>query len=248
MDEVEARKHGDSLAEDIHHYRHMLITAIRDVYADVSASEPKKYTYEDWSYFLQLLGEDEGDSKYHRKAPMKPKKLELVSTHEDSETAVTKEEKEQNASDSDEAGQKHAHAEEGEQHYGSGIKQWSWMGNRSPLMGDKDEAEWILEKLFRRLEEELQEEKKLAAKMRRKKEQETGEKQETPKWPLRPVEDRPAENDEKKDGNGSGDSAKTLDGESDESGDSRPSSADIRQSGLAHTEKHHKEQEEPDAE
>ncbi|KAK0617223.1 hypothetical protein B0T14DRAFT_538820 [Immersiella caudata] len=32
---------------------------------------------------------------------------------------------------------------------------WSWVGSRSPLMGSKEEAEWILEKLTKKLEEEL---------------------------------------------------------------------------------------------
>ncbi|KAK0641039.1 hypothetical protein B0T16DRAFT_430968 [Cercophora newfieldiana] len=32
---------------------------------------------------------------------------------------------------------------------------WSWVGSRSPLMGSKEEAEWILERLTRKLEEEL---------------------------------------------------------------------------------------------
>lgn len=34
-------------------------------------------------------------------------------------------------------------------------QKWSWMGNRSPLMGEKDEAEWVVERLMEVLEREL---------------------------------------------------------------------------------------------
>lgn len=32
---------------------------------------------------------------------------------------------------------------------------WSWIGVRSPLMDEKEEAEWLLERFFERLEESL---------------------------------------------------------------------------------------------
>ena len=37
-----------------------------------------------------------------------------------------------------------------------GMRQWSWLGNRSPLMGDTEEAEWVLEKLSMTLEKEME--------------------------------------------------------------------------------------------
>jgi potassium channel subfamily K len=188
LDEDMARKQGDTLAEDVHHYRHLLIKEIRNVCADLNAAKPKKYTYEEWSYFLELLGEGEGDPKYHRKAPLKPPSHNLRKST-DASTAVSMEE--QGAEKGDDVGQKHA-APDGQKNDRTGhtIKQWSWMGNRSPLMGDKEEAEWILEKLLARLEDELQRERDLAKKLKAKKEEKTGEKQDTPCWPLRRVEDR----------------------------------------------------------
>lgn len=33
---------------------------------------------------------------------------------------------------------------------------WSWIGHRSPLMDSREEAEWILDRLERKLKEELQ--------------------------------------------------------------------------------------------
>ena len=230
LDEDEARRQGDRIAQDIHHYRHTLIQEIGNVYADVNAPEPKKYSYEEWSYFLELLGEAEGDPKYHRKAPLKTGNTDPKKSTDEA-TAVAAEEQE--VEDNKDAGQKHA-ATEGPENDRTGkeIKQWSWMGNRSPLMGDKEEAEWILEKLFERLEDELQREKKLAKKLRAKKERETGEKQDAPGWPLRPVEDpekhAPVPDDDED--NKSGQSSKTLEGQADgEERDSRPNSSEDEQ-------------------
>ena len=33
---------------------------------------------------------------------------------------------------------------------------WAWIGNRSPLMSEKEEAHWVLERLINRLERELE--------------------------------------------------------------------------------------------
>jgi potassium channel subfamily K len=228
LDEDEARRQGDRIAEDIHHYRHMLIKEIRNIYADVNAAEPKKYAYEEWSYFLHLLGEDEGDPKYHRKAPLKAPEHGLRKSTDES-TAVTKEEQE--VDNQNDAGQKHAKPEGPEdERTGEKIKQWSWMGNRSPLMGDLEEAEWILEKLFAKLEDELIRERKLAKKLRAKKEKKMGEKQDTPRGPPRPIEDPDkhlrVQDDE--DENKSRGSSKTLDGpfSGEEKGSRPPSSED----------------------
>ena len=35
------------------------------------------------------------------------------------------------------------------------VRQWSWLGNRSPLMGDFGEAQWVLERLSMTLEKEM---------------------------------------------------------------------------------------------
>lgn len=36
------------------------------------------------------------------------------------------------------------------------ISKWSWVGHRSPLMDSREEADWILDRLERKLREELQ--------------------------------------------------------------------------------------------
>ena len=57
------------------------------------------------------------------------------------------------------AGQEHSFdSEAGKDQKGDEeVTKWSWIGPRSPLMGEKDESEWLLEKLFARLEWSLKE-------------------------------------------------------------------------------------------
>ncbi|KIW86741.1 uncharacterized protein Z519_12654 [Cladophialophora bantiana CBS 173.52] len=126
-DESDARDRGDRWQEDAHHYRHVLLSQIRKVYADASAATPKTYTYEEWQDFLKLLGEDEADASYHRRAP----------AHGGKGNEARETEKDQQE-DKD-----------------TRVAQWSWIDPQSPLMGDKEEAEWLLERLFQRLEESL---------------------------------------------------------------------------------------------
>jgi potassium channel subfamily K len=226
LDEDEARRQGNRLAEDIHHYRHMLVKEIRNLYADLMAAEPKKYTYDEWSYFLGLLGEDEGDSKYHRKAPPNAPTHDLRKRTDES-TAVSKEDQE--TEKDDDAGQMDAAPDNQENNSTEHkIQQWSWIGSRSPLMGEKEEAEWLLEKFLARLDDELQRETKLAEQLRTEKEEE----QDTPRWPLRRAEDRekavelPSGGDGGGEGDdGSGGSLETLQGRAGkEKADSSPAS------------------------
>jgi potassium channel subfamily K len=77
------------------------------------------------------MGEDENSSKFHRKAPVK----------------------ERGGSDGSHIASAANDVNE-EQDVGEENK-WSWLGARSPLMGDTEEAEWVLERLSLTLEREL---------------------------------------------------------------------------------------------
>lgn len=89
-------------------FHFLLISEIQVISTHLKDSKPRRYTYEQWAWYLKLIGEDERSAETHRKA--KPKeKLE--------DEEVT----------------------------------WSWVGNRSPLMGSQEESEWILERLVDRL-------------------------------------------------------------------------------------------------
>ncbi|KAL9125800.1 MAG: hypothetical protein Q9217_005055 [Psora testacea] len=124
---------GDILGSTIHEYHYILAREFRNVLKHLNETPPRKYTYEEWAYYLRLMGEDEGSSTSHRKPLVSPKKDREREDGLDVEQAQT---------------------EEGET--GEGRKKpWSWLGERSPLMGEMEEAEWVLVRLAARLEKEL---------------------------------------------------------------------------------------------
>jgi len=129
LNEAEAAKdRGDKLGEDIHEYHYLLIKEFRNVLKHLNESPPRRYSYEEWAWFLKLIGEDENSDASHRKAPVK------VLGGDD------------NGPDTQQ-GQSDGKDKE--------ARQWSWLGNRSPLMGELEEAEWILERLSMTLEKEM---------------------------------------------------------------------------------------------
>jgi potassium channel subfamily K, other eukaryote len=155
-DEEDARKKGEKWEEDEHHYRHVLIGQLRKFYADAQATTPKKYSYEDWQYFLRLLGEKEDDPSYHRKAPTNAEEEKEINQAEGSngQERPDQETQDLNAKDPSTRGKGYTSASEASDNDGPTAK-WSWIGAQSPLMGDKEEAEWLLERFFQRLEESL---------------------------------------------------------------------------------------------
>lgn len=141
----EAESRGDKLGEDIHTYHYLLVKEFRNVMKHLNESPPRKYSYEEWAWFLKLMGEDESHSASHRTAPVKVKN-----------DTDTKPDMQQAQTDDDEGG----------------MRQWSWLGNRSPLMGETEEAEWVLEKLSMTLEKEM---KKLSGAKSKKDDEDRGE-------------------------------------------------------------------------
>jgi potassium channel subfamily K len=120
----EAGEHGDKLERDIHFYHYILAKELRKLMRDVDASPPKQYTYQEWNYYLRLIGQDENDASAHRKPRVDHKRK----PHSDPDIGT---------------------ADEGEQNA------WSWLGVRSPLMGNKTEADWIMQRLSATLEREM---------------------------------------------------------------------------------------------
>lgn len=107
----------------------VLIDEISSVTQHLKSHPPRKYSFEEWAWFLKLVGEDEDRAENHKKpVPKKRKK-------------------------------RHDGKMEGDEGHEQGDEpeklQWSWVGSRSPLMGSQEEAEWILEKLEKTLAEEL---------------------------------------------------------------------------------------------
>ena len=127
----DAKKHGDKLGEDMHYYHYLLVKEIRTVFKHLNESPPRKYAFEEWVWFLKLMGEDESSADVHRTAPIKVKHPETMQP--DFQQGQTDRNDEQK-------------------------REWSWVGNRSPLMGEQAEAEWVLERLSMTLEKALKKE------------------------------------------------------------------------------------------
>lgn len=121
-------KNNDELPTSRRHYHSVLIKEIDKVMKHLNSSPPRKYTFDEWAWFLKLIGEDESSSEMHRSA--------------------TKD------ANPDGDGVRMGKAGDG-QHV-----KWSWVGDRSPLMGHKEESEWVLERLTRTLDRELDEMKR----------------------------------------------------------------------------------------
>lgn len=107
-------------------YRWILSKEVGNVLADAKQDAAKKYTYDEWTYFLLLFGHKEDDADLHPKPnPLQP----------------------QGAQDVPRLGQ--ITDSEGKPH------PWSWLGLRSPLMSSKKEPDYILEHLLAQLQREL---------------------------------------------------------------------------------------------
>ncbi|KAI9784507.1 MAG: Potassium channel [Peltula sp. TS41687] len=115
-----AARRGDQPAENAHVFHYMLIKEIRQILSHVNESPPRKYSYEEWSRFLELVGEDVGSAK------------------------------QENIERSETNGRTRKR------------KPWSWLSSKSPLMSNKSEAEWVLEKLVITMEEKLKKQKEEA--------------------------------------------------------------------------------------
>jgi potassium channel subfamily K len=144
-EEEEARSKGDIVAENIHHYQYLLVRELRKMFRYVNSTPPKQFDYDEWAYYLRLLGEDESTVERH------------LTTNEDGSAARP------------DGGQKD------DQESGQSKRRWSWLGHRSPLLGDKEEAEWLLDALAYKLETEL---RKLSDEYRRNQQQSEKQKSE----------------------------------------------------------------------
>ncbi|KAK4190973.1 outward-rectifier potassium channel TOK1 [Podospora australis] len=119
-------------------YHVALIDEIARVTSHLKHHPPKRYSFHEWAWYLRLIGEDEADAERHAKAKPHVQKKESsadgnnndTEAHGPKDVARVQDEKEKPVS-------------------------WSWVGSKSPLMGEKEEAEWILERLIQKLGDEL---------------------------------------------------------------------------------------------
>lgn len=148
----------------------LLVKEIQVVSQHLRESEPRRYTYEEWAWYLGLIGEDERDPLNHRKVePKKKHKRNRKHKHKHhnhghghghgNHLDQAMESQDDNPPFEDERmGQtpRASLAITPPQRVGTDDRlKWSWVGNRSPLMGGQEESEWILDKLMERLQESL---------------------------------------------------------------------------------------------
>lgn len=133
-EEKEADKHGNMLERDVRFYHFILAKEICHLLKDINASPPREYTYDEWNYYLRLIGQDENDASRHRQPRVK-----------------------------------HQHGKDDSPDLGiaddEGKFEWSWLGIRSPLMGNQNDAQWLLRRLTTTMESEMR--KMSSAKKRR---------------------------------------------------------------------------------
>jgi len=122
-------------------YRCQLIDEIVRVMQHPRHDPPRKYTFNEWAWYLRLIGEDEHNAKTHHKAQ----------THSYHHHHRGKQHSHTHSGDGKEAETAAAATLAGREQR----QQWSWVGARSPLMSSQEEAEWILEKLTAQLQAEL---------------------------------------------------------------------------------------------
>jgi potassium channel subfamily K, other eukaryote len=116
-------KRSDIVAENIHQYLYLLIHEVRKMLEHVKSSSPREFKYDEWTYCLKLVGEEESITHFSQDVP------------------------------AGEASPRKRHRESNQRRRSR--RKWSWIGPRSPLIGDRTEAEWLLDALFDRLENEL---------------------------------------------------------------------------------------------
>ena len=116
------------LKKNMHEYHYLLVKEVRNVMKHLHENPQRQYSYEEWTWFLKLMGQDEASAKSHRKAPI------VVDKRKDERPDTQQAQTDENDQSS---------------------HPWSWLGNRSPLMGEMEEARWVLDRLSSTLERSL---------------------------------------------------------------------------------------------
>ncbi|KAH8598424.1 hypothetical protein B0O99DRAFT_506332, partial [Bisporella sp. PMI_857] len=108
----------------------LLIKEIGTVMSHAKGCPPTRYTFDEWAWYAKLLSEGEPDSSLHKVLPGIP-----GGGRASLETAMA--------------------ASGGNGRQEESKKNWCWIGDQSPLMSEKGEPEWLLERLLKMMEREL---------------------------------------------------------------------------------------------
>ena len=182
-DEKQDDQQNSSEDSDIQFFHYVLARECRNVQKDLSASPPKKYPWSDWEYYLKLMGDEKDPVDYPGQKhpdilvpePLRaPDGLRSDGARSSDEDKFSSDESAQLASTDgnidrqtsikqkieDRRKQGLRRRPKASDHNPSHLQDWSWLSNESPLMSNKSEAEWILERLSAALERELNRQRK----------------------------------------------------------------------------------------
>lgn len=170
----QAENEGDALKRDIHFYHYVLSRECRNLQKDLSASPPKKYSWHDWEYFLKLMGNDDQDNGNDlslvppvlRQTPQSgaespATEYQSLDEHQARlDGIVDRETERREFQEAHERNKKRRKSGKKRRPTILDLQDWSWLSNKSPLMGTQSEAEWLLERLSTALERELNRQRK----------------------------------------------------------------------------------------
>ncbi|KAK5441440.1 hypothetical protein LTS15_011272 [Exophiala xenobiotica] len=125
---------------------------IKRIYSDlaISVEDKKRYSFAEWAFFLELLGEEEAKSDLNLQALRKSDndgRKERGPGLGGTQTPVGR---------SDNSLSSHTGPESQRRKEEDTTEKWSWLDERSPLCVPQPESQWLLENLFRRLEQCLE--------------------------------------------------------------------------------------------
>jgi potassium channel subfamily K len=126
-------------------FHYLLASEIQAVSKHLHESTPRRYSFKEWAWYLKLIGEDERNPETHRGPRTRETRIDPNGTHSKRRRRPHRRRR-HHEQDS------HAQAEP---EVRENDDKWSWVGTKNPLMGGKEESEWILERLTERLKESL---------------------------------------------------------------------------------------------
>lgn len=125
----------------------LLISEIQIVARHVRGPETRRYTFEEWAWYLRLIGEDEQDPDTHSSTQPDELMGPLHRSYTTKSGIGSYRQDGSRESDARSNSQPMANVDE--------RLKWSWVGDQSPLLGPQEESEWILDKLVDTLRELL---------------------------------------------------------------------------------------------
>lgn len=145
-------------------FHFLLVTEIQVVTGHLRETSPRKYSFEEWAWYLKLIGEDERDPNNHRTPNPKDHKNHTSKhkhqhRHNRQRPSSRKRSAKREFKENEKAEEKNA-AKSRENINDIEELRWSWVGSRSPLAGSQEESEWILDRLTNRLKESLSAERR----------------------------------------------------------------------------------------